>query len=110
AAVEGRVLDMIVGPEGQLLAGEFFPHLLKDYPEVTRYQVHQARDRSITLRVVPGPGYSDETARRLHARVRDFLGERAALRIERHGEIPVTRGGKFRVTVSEVPVDLGGTR
>jgi phenylacetate-CoA ligase len=45
---------MIVGPDGQLLAGELFPHLLKDHPTVARYQVHQDRRRAITIKVVPG--------------------------------------------------------
>src|SRR5262249_28819681 len=70
AKIEGRLLDMIVGPEGQLLAGEFFPHLLKDHPEIQRYQVHQARDRSITLRIVPGPGYGEAIGRAVLAKIR----------------------------------------
>jgi phenylacetate-CoA ligase len=98
---------MIVGPEGQLLAGEFFPHLLKDYSDVARFQVHQAKDRAITLRLVPGEGYTEATAQRIEAKVREFLGAHASLKIEIHADIPVTRGGKFRVAVSEVPIDLG---
>lgn len=111
ASVEGRVLDMIVGPEGQLLAGEFFPHLLKDYPAVRRYQVHQDRQRTITVKVVAGEGFATETPRLIEHSIRRFLGAQAAIAVQVVDDIPLTPGGKFRVTVSEVPVefDLEGT-
>jgi phenylacetate-CoA ligase len=107
ASVEGRVLDMIVGPEGQLLAGEFFPHLLKDYAGVDRFQVHQGRDRTITLRIKPGAGWSDDTSRLIEGKLRSYLGPRADFHITTVDDIPVTAGGKFRVAVSEVPIDFG---
>ena len=106
ASVEGRVLDMIVGPEGQLLAGEFFPHLLKDYQDISRFQVHQDRSRAITIRIMPGDGWRGETPALVERALRQFLGERAMIRIEVVDEIPLTAGGKHRVTTSEIPVDL----
>ena len=106
ASVEGRVLDMIVGPEGQVLAGEFFPHLLKEYTGIDRFQVHQQRDRAITLRIQPGLGWKDEIAGAIEARIHEYLGPRADVRIAVVEEIPVTAGGKFRVAVSEVPIDF----
>jgi phenylacetate-CoA ligase len=106
ASVEGRVLDMIVGPDGQLLAGEFFPHLLKDHPTVMRYQIHQDRRRAITVRLVPGDGFQPETPRLIERTIRRFLGERAAISVVVVNDIPLTSGGKFRVTVSEVPVEF----
>ncbi|WP_245678198.1 phenylacetate--CoA ligase family protein [Chondromyces crocatus] len=106
ASVEGRVLDMIVGPEGQLLAGEFFPHLLKDYTDVARFQVHQDRSRTITIRLVPNGGWSHETPARVERAAREFLGERAAIQVVVVDDIPLTPGGKYRLTVSEIPVEL----
>jgi phenylacetate-CoA ligase len=107
ASVEGRVLDMIVGPDGRLLAGELFPSMLKDHPEIVRFQVHQAKDRRITVKLVPGDGFPAELPRLVERKVRRFLGDRADLAIEVVSSIPVTRGGKHRVTVSEVPIELG---
>jgi phenylacetate-CoA ligase len=107
ASVEGRVLDMIVGPDGRLLAGEFFPHLFKDHPEIRRFQVHQARDRAITVKLLPGDGFHPGLPRIVEHRLKEFLGERARVAIEVVDDIPVTVGGKHRVTVSEVPIELG---
>ncbi len=107
ASVEGRVLDMIVGPEGQLLAGEFFPHLLKDFVTVKRYQVHQDRDRAITIKLVPAKDYRDEHARLIEHALRKYLGDRAVIRVRVTDDIALTRGGKHRVTISEAPCRFG---
>jgi phenylacetate-CoA ligase len=106
ASVEGRVLDMIVGPDGQLLAGEFFPQFIKEHPTVARFQVHQRRDRALTIKLMPGDGFQEETARAIERAVRQKLGERAQIRVEIVDHIPLTAGGKYRFTVSEVPVEL----
>ncbi|AUX27519.1 capsule biosynthesis protein CapK [Sorangium cellulosum] len=107
ASVEGRVLDMIVGPDGQLVSAVFFPYFFKDNPTVERYQVHQDRSRAITIRIVPGDGYGPETSQAIERDLRRFLGERADIRVQVVDEIPVTKGGKFRFTVSEVPIEFG---
>ncbi|MCC6553960.1 MAG: phenylacetate--CoA ligase family protein [Polyangiaceae bacterium] len=107
ASVEGRTLDMIVGPDGQLVAGELFPHMLKDYPTVLRFQVHQDRQRAITVKLVPGDGFLPETPRLIEHELRRFFGARAEICVKVVDDIPLTAGGKHRVTVSEVPVELG---
>ncbi|WP_437621714.1 phenylacetate--CoA ligase family protein [Sorangium sp. So ce1151] len=106
ASVEGRVLDLLVGPDGQLLAGELFPHLIKDQPTIARYQVYQDRRRAITVRLVPGKGFQAETARLIERTVRQHLGERAEVSVQLVDDIPLTSSGKHRVTLSEVPVQL----
>ncbi|WP_437905708.1 phenylacetate--CoA ligase family protein [Sorangium sp. So ce327] len=110
ASVEGRVLDLLVGPDGELLAGEFFPHLIKDQPTIARYQVHQDRRRALTVKLVPGKGFQPETARLIERLVRQHLGERAEVCVQIVDDIPLTSGGKHRVTLSEVPVQLGRGR
>ncbi|WP_437778718.1 phenylacetate--CoA ligase family protein [Sorangium sp. So ce1097] len=110
ASVEGRVLDLLVGPDGELLAGELFPHLIKDQPTIARYQVYQDRSRAITVRLVPGKGFQPETARLIERTVRQHLGERAEVCVQLVDDIPLTSGGKHRVTLSEVPVELSRRR
>ncbi|WP_437589752.1 phenylacetate--CoA ligase family protein [Sorangium sp. So ce1000] len=107
ASVEGRVLDMIVGPDGQLLSSVFFPYFFKDNPTVERYQVHQDKAGAITIKIIPGEGYGPETSEAIERDLRRFLGERATIRVQLVSEIPVTSGGKFRFTVSEVPIEFG---
>jgi phenylacetate-CoA ligase len=103
ASVEGRELDMIVGSDGRLVAGEIFPFVLKDCPSVKRYQVHQDRSGAITLKIVPAKGYQDDHARHIEQALRKHLGDRAVLQIRVVDNIALTRGGKLRVTISDVP-------
>jgi len=105
ASVEGRVLDMVVGTSGRIIAGEAFVHLLKDFP-VHRFQVHQREDRSTTVRIVPGRGFRPERATEIDQRLRTVLGADAALSVELVNDIPLTVSGKHRITKSDVPVDL----
>ncbi|WP_437973282.1 phenylacetate--CoA ligase family protein [Sorangium sp. So ce295] len=107
ASVEGRMLDMVVGPDGQLLAGEFFPQLLKEYPSVRRFQVRQDPSRAIKIKIVPAKDYQDEHARLIERALRRYLGDRAVIRIQVVDNIAPTRGGKHCVTVSDVPIELG---
>lgn len=108
ASVEGRTLDMIVGTNGRIVAGEAFPHLLKDYP-IDRFQVHQRADRTTTLLIMPGRGFRNESATEIDRRLRTVLGPDAALRIELVNDIPLTTSGKHRVTKSDVPIDIGAS-
>lgn len=102
ARVDGRVLDAIRSLDGRVLPGEFFPHLLKDVPGVHRFQVVQpARDR-LVIRLVPGPGFGDEQEGYIRREVARALGAATAIELERVESIPLTRTGKFRVTISQI--------
>ncbi len=106
ASVEGRVLDLIVGEDSRIVAGEMFPFLFKDLP-VERYQVHQRADRTVTLRIVPGPSYGPDVTKLVDERLRLVLGPNAPLTVEVVRDIPLTAAGKHRVAISDVPIDLG---
>jgi phenylacetate-CoA ligase len=108
ASVEGRVLDMLIGPDGQALAGEFFPHLLKDHPEIDRFQVHQARDHTITIKLVAGRGFTAALPQLITHKLRELLGPRAKIAVEVVTSIPLTQGGKHRLIVSEAAPWRGG--
>jgi phenylacetate-CoA ligase len=104
-SLEGRMLDMLVGSDGHIVAGEVFPHLLKDLP-IERFQVHQSKDLTVTLKIVPGQGFDDEVASRIRREMRVVFGDRTNLSMELVRDIPLTASGKHRVTVSEVAADL----
>ncbi len=105
ASVEGRVLDMIVGTHGRIVAGEAFVHLLKDFP-IERFQAHQQADRAINLRIVPARGFDADTRAEIERRLITVLGSDADLTVQMVDHIPLTTSGKHRVTKSDVPIDL----
>ncbi len=101
--IEGRRLDAIRTPDGRVLPGEFFPHMLKDVPGVNRFQVVQETLERFVLKIVPGPGFGVDQEAYVRREVAKVLGSDARLVLERVDDIPLTASGKFRVTVSRLP-------
>lgn len=101
--IDGRRLDAIRTPDGRVLPGEFFPHMLKDVAGVRRFQVVQDSLERFTLKVVPGPGFGAEQEAYVRCEVSRVLGSDANLDLQRVDDIPLTASGKFRVTVSRLP-------
>lgn len=102
ASVDGRKLDAIRTPAGHVLPGEFFPHMLKDVPGVTRFQLVQRRLDRLDLSIVRGDGFSDSSLDYIRHEVARVLGDSAELHCHFVDDIPLTRSGKLRVTVSEL--------
>jgi phenylacetate-CoA ligase len=104
--VTGRRLDVLRTPDGRRIAGEFFPHLLKDFAAVARYQVVQERIDRVELRVVYGGAPMAPAERRhLEGQVRAALGPAVRFEVIEVAEIPLTAAGKLRVVVSHLPAD-----
>ena len=100
--IEGRRLDAIRTPDGRVLPGEFFPHMLKDVPGVRRFQVVQDSLERFTLKLVPGAEFGAEQEAYVRREIAKVLGDGTHLDLQRVDEIPLTPSGKFRVTVSRL--------
>lgn len=102
--VQGRISDRVLRPDGGVISGEFLTTIFDDTPDAVRqFQVHQAADYSITLRVIPNAGFAGLEAR-LEAARRDLAalaGPAVAVRVESVRDIPQERG-KLRFVRSEV--------
>ncbi len=101
-AVDGRKLDAIRTPDGRILPGEFFPHMLKDVPGLTRFQLVQRQLDRLDLSIVRGRAFDDASLDYIRREVARVLGDRASLHCHFVDDIPLTRSGKLRVTVSEL--------
>lgn len=101
--VVGRKLDMLRTRNGRTLPGEFFPHLLKDVAGVRRFQVIQERLDLLVMLVVAGPEFGAEQEAGIRRELARVLGPSMELVIRRVDDIPLTPGGKLRVTISRLP-------
>ena len=99
--VTGRVSDLLTSPDGRVVTGLFFPHLLKDFPEVGEFQVVQTAVDRVELRIVPARHLRQETLESIEKRSREALGDRVAFTIRAVDEIPLTNQGKRRVVVNQ---------
>lgn len=100
--VDGRILDLIVGANGRILPGEFFPHFFKDF-DIGEFQVVQRSRELLQIKLAGGRTFSADDQRRIEATIKSYLGETTQVEISMVDSIPRTASGKFRVTISEVP-------
>jgi phenylacetate-CoA ligase len=98
--VVGRRLDMLETPEGRQVPGEFFPHLLKEFPAIRQFQVVQAERDRIELRAVFNGDWTESERCRLEEEVRHVVGTCVQFVIVAVDEIPLTPAGKLRVVVN----------
>lgn len=102
--VVGRQLDVLRSPRGKLIPGEFFPHLLKDFPAIRRFQVVQSAVDVLELKVVTDGGLALADRERLLSEVVRCTGDDLQIRLLPVDDIPLTRAGKHRVVVVDPAV------
>ncbi|MEW9625413.1 phenylacetate--CoA ligase family protein [Rhodanobacter geophilus] len=104
AHVDGRKLDAIRTPDGHLLPGEFFPHMLKDVPGLRRFQLVQRRLDRLELALVCDERFDDASMAYIRRELAKVVGDSVALDCRIVDDIPLTPSGKLRVTVSALTV------
>lgn len=105
--IKGRLLDTIQTPDGRFVPGEFFPHLMKEFPDISKFQVVQEQLGLLNIALVTDGKFTTETQNFLLTEIRKVLGEEIKIEFNLVTDIPVTGSGKFRVVVSKVPINLG---
>jgi phenylacetate-CoA ligase len=101
--IDGRKLDAIRTPDGHILPGEFFPHMLKDVPGLERFQLVQRQLDKLDLSIVRGKDFNHDSLAYIHREVTKVLGDSIELDCHFVDDIPLTASGKLRVTISELP-------
>lgn len=106
--IVGRTMDTLTTPDGRLISGALFPHLLKDFPSVRRFQVIQDQPDHIELRVVAGDGWDGRDAKAVDRIVRESLGPHVRFDLTKVDDIPLTGAGKLRVVVNRCAASTAG--
>lgn len=101
-SIDGRKLDAIKSSEGKIIPGEFFPHLIKDFDFVRRFQVVQKEISGIVLKMECFTTPRDQQLDELARAIKQLAGAGFEVKFELVDEIPLTASGKYRVTVSDL--------
>ncbi len=101
SSVEGRVSELIVGPNGKYYSCQS-PRLFgADIPGIAQMQVIQSELTSLEVKIVPDGNWTDDSRRQLVDRMQGLLGEVEVL-VTLTNEIPPAPSGKYRFTISKV--------
>jgi phenylacetate-CoA ligase len=98
-AIEGRVLDALRTVDGRIVPGEFFPHLLKEIPELTQYRVEQRTLDHIVISAVISQEISNASRALIQREVSKVFGAGTSCDIQTVKEIPMLPSGKRRITI-----------
>ncbi len=102
-AIEGRILDALHTADGRTVPGEFFPHLLKEIPELAHYRVEQKSIDRIVISAVLAEPLSERSATLLRHEIRRVFGPGAVVELKPVTHIPRLSSGKRRITVGMAP-------
>jgi phenylacetate-CoA ligase len=100
AEVTGRNVDMFLGPEGQMVDGEYFTHLMYFRPWLRQFQVVQRAPDAVVFRVA-GEEVPSADREEIEAKTKAVLGPGCAVSFERVGTIEPSASGKLRYTIRE---------
>lgn len=100
--VEGRVLDCIKTVNGNILPGEFFPHFFKDFRGIQEFQVVQDRLEKLDIYIIKNVEFSLNDENSISVEICKILGEKIDIRFHYVDDIPLTKSGKRRVTISNI--------
>jgi phenylacetate-CoA ligase len=105
--VLGRSSDLITSPAGKLLHGEFFTHLFYKLNGIYQFRVIQETHPDLHIQIVPGPGFDRQAAFTFLEEAIHLHGDPAfRVHFELRNHLPSAASGKYRFTVSYVPVTL----
>lgn len=99
--VVGRRLDVLRGSSGRMIPGEFFPHLVKDFKGVRRFQVVQEELDRVRFMLEPKSLPEGERVE-LERVVREAFGPEVRVEFEPVDRIALTRASKHQVVVNRL--------
>lgn len=100
--VTGRRLDVLETPDARKIPGEFFPHLIKEFPSVRRFQVEQTAREQIIVRLVADGGFTLADRQLLVDEIRKVAGDVVQIDLQYVDHIPLTRAGKHNVVIQRL--------
>lgn len=102
--VVGRTAALIKTPKGRVLPGTFFAHFFKDYENtIMQYQVQQSVPNEITLMVVKGRNFSNESLADVLNALQEFL-DGMLIEVKYTDVIPLGRTGKRSPVISTLTI------
>ena len=101
-SIDGRILDVIISPDGRIVPGEFFVYAMLDFLTVDNYQFVQVAADRVEVRIVPRAGFGENERQQIAVKLAKFVGHELKFDILEVPEIQSTPSGKRRVAISQI--------
>jgi len=102
--IVGRVADFLVKSDGTLVAGvSLVERTLTKIAGLDQMQIVQESVDHLLINVVPGAGYSQESARQLTQEMHDVFGAEVRVELRELAALSPERSGKYRFSICKVP-------
>jgi phenylacetate-CoA ligase len=101
AEVTGRSVDTFLGPEGQMVDGEYFTHLMYFRPWLRQFQVVQRAPAEVVYRLACEAEIPVADREEIVAKTKSVLGEGCAIEFEQVETIAPSASGKLRYTIRD---------
>jgi phenylacetate-CoA ligase len=110
--IEGKFEDVVHGAEGEPISPSLITFAFKGVHHIDSSQVAQVRPGVWEIRLVAGPGYTDEDGRQVIRNIHTMVDAKIEAYTKLVPDIPRTAAGKYRWVVNESGSRLaaGGTR
>jgi phenylacetate-coenzyme A ligase PaaK-like adenylate-forming protein len=104
SAIEGRAINLTLGPEGRLVTQADVDRRLAAIPGLDEYQLLQTDPRSYALRV-GSDGDAAALVAPAEAALRELYGPAAHLSVSPTGPLAAEASGKYRLVKTAFPID-----
>lgn len=105
-AVETKLEDMIVTPEGNILSSSVMTHPFKPLVNIEKSQIIQETKDRLIVKIVKRPAYSEDDSNILHKELSARVGSNMDIELDFVDEIPRTKAGKYRWIISKVDINF----
>jgi len=102
----GRSSDVFVTSGGGLVAGSGLTTFMANHEGLQLYQIEQATDRSVTVRLVTDERFTEASRDRIRTKLGNIFGPDIPLNVVDVEDIPRTRSGKIRPIISQARIQL----
>jgi len=102
--IQGRMVDLIVNPDGQVISVHYLTLLFEDYSaHVRRFQAIQTDANALEILLVPTQRITPEVLGELQRKIEVHAGPRMRVTIRLTPDIPAGPDGKRRIMKRELP-------
>ena len=104
--IEGRSVDILLTSDGHFIQPQMFCFLFNEFDWIRQYQIYQKSRGHLTFRIVRKNDIFESDKNYFVKRVNEVMRGKVEINLEFVNEIPLTRSGKFRLVVSDIPSDF----